>query len=112
MKYISYIFSIMITIGFVGVCLAAVVVNNTVKSLPDYAVLKNYQPEVMSRIHASNGELIAEFATKKRLYLPIQAIPNRVKSAFISAEDKNFYKHFGLDPEGLARAAITDIKYL
>lgn len=112
MKYLSYIFSIIITICFVGVCLAAVVVSNTVKSLPDYAVLKNYQPEVMSRIHASNGELIAEFATKKRLYLPIQSIPERVKSAFISAEDKNFYKHFGLDPEGLARAAITDIKYL
>lgn len=112
MKYLGYISSVIITLGVAGLALAAVVVNDANKTLPDYAALKNYAPDVMSRIHAGNGTLIGEFATKRRLYLPIQAIPERVKSAFISAEDKNFYKHFGLDPEGLARAVITDIKYM
>ncbi len=64
----------------------------------------------MTRVHASDGSLMAEFARERRLYLPIQAVPNRVKAAFVSAEDKTFYEHHGLDFVGLARAMMTNIK--
>src|SRR6056297_2366763 len=68
------------------------------KDLPDYEVLNAYEPPVTTRIHSSDGALMAEYARERRLYLPIQAIPEIVKSAFISAEDKNFYRHTGVDP--------------
>src|SRR5690606_13330576 len=65
-----------------------------------------------TRVHASDGSLMAEFAREKRLYLPIQAIPDRVKAAFLSAEDKNFYNHPGIDVTGLMRAVITNVQNL
>lgn len=103
-------FAAAITAVIVGLAGATAYVNDVSKDLPDYEVLEKYEPPVMTRIHASDGGLMKEFATKRRLYLPIQAVPDRVKAAFISAEDKNFYEHFGLDPEGLARAVLNNIK--
>ena len=58
----------------------------------------------MTRVHAADGSLIAEYARERRLYVPIQATPKLVINAFLSAEDKNFYKHMGIDPEGIVRA--------
>ncbi|WP_091135035.1 penicillin-binding protein 1A [Microvirga guangxiensis] len=80
------------------------------KDLPDHAQLANYEPPVMTRVHASDGSLIAEYARERRLYVPIQAIPKLVKAAFLSAEDKNFYKHPGIDPEGVIRAIVVNVK--
>ena len=85
-------------------------INNLSKDLPDYQVLAEYEPPVTTRVHASDGALMGEFANQKRLYLPIQAIPDRVKQAFISAEDKNFYQHPGIDIYGLARAVVTNVQ--
>ncbi len=82
------------------------------KDLPDYTTLKNYEPPVMTRVHAADGQLLYEFAHERRLFLPIEAMPDRLKQAFISAEDKNFYNHIGLDVTGLARAVITNVKNL
>src|SRR5690606_18455127 len=65
-----------------------------------------------TRVHASDGSSMAESAREKRLYLPIQAIPDRVKAAFLSAEDKNFYNHPGIDVTGLMRAVITNVQNL
>lgn len=96
--------------GVVGQAGAADNAEQTADTLPDFEVLENYEPPVMTRVHAADGALMAEFATKRRLYLPIQAVPAMVKAAFISAEDKNFYTHFGLDPEGFARAIVNNIK--
>lgn len=79
------------------------------KDLPDHAQLANYEPPVMTRVHASDGSLIAEYARERRLYVPIQAVPKLVKSAFLSAEDKNFYKHMGIDPEGIVRAIVANV---
>jgi penicillin-binding protein 1A len=79
------------------------------KDLPDYEVLAKYEPPVMTRIHASDGNLIAEFARERRIYVPFTAIPDRVIQAFISAEDKNFYQHGGLDIQGILRAAVTNL---
>ncbi len=80
-------------------------VDKLKKDIPDYEVLNRYEPPVTTRIHASDGQLMAEYARERRLYLPIQAIPARLKQAFISAEDKNFYKHIGIDFGALAKAA-------
>ncbi len=76
------------------------------KDLPDYSQLQDYEPPVMTRVHASDGALLAEYASQRRLYLPIQAIPKLLTHAFIAAEDKNFYDHGGLDFSGIARAVV------
>jgi len=109
-KALGYIFGVLIILGLCGLAGAAVLVNNASKDLPNYEVLEKYEPPVMTRVHASDGGLMAEFATKRRLYLPIQSVPDIVKAAFISAEDKNFYQHHGLDPSGLIRAAINNLR--
>ena len=80
------------------------------KDLPDHAQLATYEPPVMTRVHAGDGSLIAEYARERRLYLPIQAVPKLVVGAFLSAEDKNFYKHSGVDPEGIVRAALNNFR--
>jgi len=82
------------------------------KDLPDYSQLQDYEPPVMTRVHAADGELLAEYAKERRLYLPIQAVPKLVINAFISAEDKNFYEHSGLDVGGIARAGWLYIQNL
>ena len=85
-------------------------IGDLTNDLPDYEVLANYEPPVMTRIHSSDGQLMGEFARERRLYIPIQAVPDRVKAAFISAEDKNFYQHHGVDFIALTRAVITNLE--
>ena len=78
--------------------------------LPDYKFLSSYEPPVSSRVYASDGQLIAEFAVQKRLFLPFEEIPKNVINSFLSAEDKNFFKHSGVDTRGIIRATIKNIK--
>ncbi|HEY1410868.1 MAG TPA: transglycosylase domain-containing protein, partial [Rhodopila sp.] len=77
--------------------------------LPDVDGLRNYQPPVMSRVYAGNSRLLAELATERRIFVPVSAIPEIVKQAFISAEDKTFYTHGGIDPLAIARAGVYDL---
>jgi penicillin-binding protein 1A len=79
------------------------------RDLPDYQQLAHYQPPIMTRVHAGDGRLLAEYATERRIFVPIQAIPKPVIAAFLSAEDKNFYNHHGIDPVSILRAAMTDV---
>jgi penicillin-binding protein 1A len=96
---------------FLGVAAAgAIYLNGVTKDLPDYAVLSAYEPPVATRVHAGNGALMSEYARERRLFLPIQAIPDRVKAAFLSAEDKNFYNHPGVDISGLGRALLNNLQ--
>ena len=81
-------------------------------NLPDYSQLKNYKPSIMTRVHNSSGELVKEYSNEYRVFIPIDAVPAIVKSAFISAEDKNFYRHIGVDLLGISRAFINNIKNL
>jgi penicillin-binding protein 1A len=74
------------------------------KDLPGYESLAKYEPPVMTRIHAHNGALIAEYARERRIFVPINTIPKRVIAAFLSAEDRRFYDHGGVDFQGIARA--------
>ena len=78
------------------------------KDLPDYHQLAKYEPPVATRIHAGNGALIAEHATEKRVFMPVEAMPPLLIQAFLSAEDKAFYSHFGVDPRALFRAVVTN----
>ncbi len=80
------------------------------KGLPDYTQLKDYEPPVMTRVHAGDGQLMAEYAIENRVFVPIKAIPLRVSRAFLAAEDKNFYDHIGVDPMGVARAIVTNLR--
>ena len=82
------------------------------RGLPEYQQLATYQPPVMTRVHAGDGSLITEYATEKRAFVPIGAIPKRVIKAFLAAEDKNFYSHPGVDLVGVLRAAITNLRRL
>ncbi len=109
-RLIGYFFGIGVALALVVAGGVAVYLSQVTKDLPDYEVLANYEPPVTTRIHASDGALMAEFAREKRLFLPIQAVPDRVKAAFLSAEDKNFYQHPGVDVTGLFRAVVTNIK--
>ncbi len=86
------------------------ILNQYGKDLPDYTQLANYEPAVVSRIYAGDGSLLSEYAKQKRLYIPISAVPPRVIQAYLSAEDKNFYNHGGLDYFGLMRAVVTNVK--
>ena len=79
-------------------------------NLPDYSQLKDYKPSIMTRVHNSSGELIKEYSNEYRVFIPIDAVPTIVKSAFISAEDKNFYSHMGVDMTGISRAFINNLK--
>ncbi len=77
--------------------------------LPDDSSLQKYKPNVMTRIHASNGDLVKEYSREYRIFIPIDDIPENLKNAFISAEDKNFYTHYGVDPMGIVRAFTRNI---
>lgn len=111
-RLIGYLFGIGTVLFMVVALGVAWYVGGVTRDLPDYEVLANYEPPVTTRIHASDGSLMAEHARERRLYLPIQAVPDRVKAAFLSAEDKNFYHHAGLDYKGLLRAVITNLENL
>ena len=78
--------------------------------LPDYKKLESYEPPVSSRVYANNGALIAEYAIEKRLFIPFDSIPELVINSFLSAEDKNFFNHSGIDPQGIIRAVINNFK--
>ena len=99
-------------LGFVGGLALAYLFYVYGRDLPDYRQLARYEPPTVTRIHAGDGRLLAEYAKEKRVFVPISAIPERVKQAFIAAEDKNFYRHFGLDPIGILRAVFENLRRL
>ena len=78
--------------------------------LPDYKKLSNYQPPISSRVYSKDNKLIAEYALEKRLFIPYDSIPEIVINSFLSAEDKNFFRHPGVDAKGIIRAVINNIK--
>ncbi|HLN08662.1 MAG TPA: penicillin-binding protein 1A, partial [Xanthobacteraceae bacterium] len=107
LRFLGFLFAAGTIVFLVGIVAAAGLFWHYSKDLPDYSQLQDYEPPVMTRVHASDGALLAEIASQRRLYLPIQAIPKLVSNAFIAAEDKNFYEHGGLDFTGIARAVMS-----
>ena len=78
-------------------------------NLPDYKYLKNYKAPVSSKIYSGSGELIQDFSSEKRIFIPYNSIPKKVINSFLSAEDKNFFEHPGIDAKGVLRAVIKNI---
>jgi len=100
-------FGVFILVGAGAV--AAIYINGVAANLPDYTVLKDYQPPVTTRVHAADGTLLAEYAKERRLFQPIETIPPQLIHAFISAEDKDFYNHHGISIDGIVRALRDNI---
>jgi len=96
----------------VGFIVVAIYVVRVTEDLPDYEQLADYEPSIMSRVHAGDGRLIAEYAREHRVFVPIDNIPQNFVQAFISAEDKNFYDHGGLDFKGIIRAALANVRHI
>ncbi len=107
LRFLGFLFAAGTIVFLAGVGAIAGLLWHYSQGLPDYSQLQDYEPPVMTRVHASDGSLLAEYATQRRLYLPIQAVPDLVKNAFIAAEDKNFYEHPGIDVYGIARAVLS-----
>jgi penicillin-binding protein 1A len=107
LRFLGFLFAAGTILFVVGVAATAGLLWHFSKDLPDYSQLQDYEPPVMTRVHAADGSLVAEYARERRLYIPIQAVPKRVINAFLAAEDKNFYEHGGLDFTGIARAAMN-----
>jgi penicillin-binding protein 1A len=105
-RFLGFLFAAGTVLFLVGVAAAAGMIWHYSKDLPDYSQLQDYEPPVMTRVHAADGALLGEYSRERRLYLPIQAVPKLVINAFLAAEDKNFYEHGGIDYTGMARAAV------
>jgi penicillin-binding protein 1A len=110
LRFFGLLFAAGTIVFVVAVAGAAGLLWHYSKSLPDYSQLQDYEPAVMTRVHAADGSLLAEYARERRLYLPIQAIPKLVTNAFVAAEDKNFYEHGGIDFSGIARATMLYVQ--
>jgi penicillin-binding protein 1A len=101
----------MITMGILFVALSiGAIFYMYAADLPSHERLAQYTPPTISRIYSTDGKIIDEFAKERRLFVPIEDIPDLVKHAFISAEDKNFYTHHGYDVMGIASAVVEAVK--
>jgi penicillin-binding protein 1A len=106
-RFLGFVFATATIVFLIGAIAASGLVYYFSKDLPDTAQLRDYEPPVTTRLHAGDGSILAEYSHERRLFLPSSAIPQLVKQAFISAEDKNFYNHIGVDPEGVMRAVTV-----
>ena len=109
MKYVKNFLAIVLTLGL-GFFVSVIVILWVFSSkLPDYKFLKNYKPPVSSKLYSGSGELVSEFSSEKRIFVPYDAIPKKVVYSFLSAEDKNFFSHPGIDAKGILRAVVKNI---
>ncbi len=112
LRFLLTVLGLLFLVAVVGAAGSGYVLYRFGRDLPDYRQLADYEPPVMTRVHAGDGRLLAEFAVEKRVFVPIGAMPRRVVQAFLAAEDKNFYTHTGIDFLGVVRAVATNIKNL
>ncbi|MDC1224346.1 transglycosylase domain-containing protein, partial [Pelagibacteraceae bacterium] len=103
------IFILILSTGLFATILILAVLWAFSNNLPDYKFLKNYKPSVSSKVYSGEGELVNDFSTEKRIFIPYKAIPQKVVNSFLSAEDKNFFYHPGVDAKGVLRAIINNI---
>ena len=108
-RIIKNIFILVLSMGLFGTISIVAVLWAFSNNLPDYKFLKNYKPSVSSKIYSGEGELVSDFSSEKRIFVPYKAIPERVINSFLSAEDKNFFSHPGVDAKGVLRATINNI---
>jgi len=109
MKFLGNLAGIAVTLGTIGLVVLVLVQWRLNSGLPKYEHMANYTPPVMSRAHAGDGRLIAEYAQERRIFVPIDTAPEHLINAFLAAEDKNFYDHSGIDFVGIMRAVVANL---
>ena len=108
-RIIKNIFILILSLGLLSAFFVLAVLWAFSNNLPDYKFLKSYKPPVSSKVYSGDGELVNDFSTEKRIFVPYNAISEKVINSFLSAEDKNFYSHPGVDAKGVLRAIINNI---
>jgi penicillin-binding protein 1A len=108
-KIIKNIFILILSLGLLSAFFVLAVLWAFSNNLPDYKFLKSYKPPVSSKVYSGEGELVRDFSTEKRIFVPYDSIPDKVINSFLSAEDKNFFSHPGVDAKGVLRAIINNI---
>ena len=109
-KLIKKILIIFVSFSLVSFIVLLGVLWSFSSNIPDYKFLKNYKPPVSSKVYSGNGQLVADFSQEKRIFIPYSSIPKNVINSFLSAEDKNFFSHPGVDAKGVLRAIINNIQ--
>ena len=107
--FIKKIFIAVSSLVLLGAIVILAVLWAFSNNLPDYKFLKNYKPSVSSKVYSGEGQLVSDFSSEKRIFVPYKAIPEKVINAFLSAEDKNFFSHPGVDAKGVLRAILNNI---
>ncbi len=108
-KFIKKILILLVLFSLIGFITIFTILWSYSNKLPDYKFLKNYKPPVSSKVYSGNGVLISDFSTEKRIFVPYNAIPKKIIYSFLSSEDKNFFKHPGVDAKGVLRAIKNNI---
>ncbi len=111
-KHLKKILILSVFISIIGLSSIVTILWYYSNDLPDYKFLKNYKPPISSKLYSSDGQLLSEFSSEKRIFVPYNSIPPLVINSFLSAEDKNFFKHPGVDAKGVLRAVINNISNL
>ncbi len=110
LSLLGFGFASLVVMFLLGAAAAGFLLWQASKDLPASDSLASYEPPVMTRIHAHDGSLIAEYARERRIFVPINTVPEKLIHAFLSAEDRRFYEHIGLDFTGIARAGVKYIE--
>ena len=109
-KLFKNLFISFISFSLILLIITLVILWNFSNNIPDYKFLKNYKPPVSSKVYSGDGDLVADFSKEKRIFVPYSSLPKNVIEAFLSAEDKNFFSHPGVDAKGVLRAIIKNIQ--
>ncbi|HEX6440670.1 MAG TPA: penicillin-binding protein 1A [Stellaceae bacterium] len=109
LRLVRFLFVCIVVVAVAGGAATGLTIWYFGRDLPNFQQLEHYEPPITTRLQAGDGRLLAEYASERRVFVPIASIPKRVINAFLSAEDKNFYSHHGVDPISMLRAALTDV---
>ena len=107
-KVINTIAACLLLLLLFSVSAGFYLVKHYSKDLPNYEQLKSYTPLITTRLYTADGKLLTEYSKEKRIFVPINNIPKHLINAFLAAEDSNFYKHSGIDPLAILRAAVKN----
>jgi len=110
-RTVKYLFVTGCVFGLFAVIFIGVFIIRSTRDLPTLEAVQNYSPSVMSRVHAGDGKLIAEYGIEKRVFVPIESIPKQIQHALVASEDQRFYTHDGFDPKGFTRAMVANLKH-
>src|SRR3984893_9981652 len=109
-KLVRFLFVCAVMLAIAGCGFIGITLWYFGRDLPDYQQLAQYEPPIVTRVHAGDGRLLAEYSSERRIFVPIRAIPLRTVDAFLAAEDKNFYSHPGIDLPSILRAVFTNFE--